>query len=173
MRNGGALPPGGKTMAILTVGPGEQYATLAAAVAATQDGDTVYVQAGTYVNDFATIKTKISIVGVGGLAHFTATQSPSNGKAFLVTTTDVTIDHLEFSGASVGAGNGAGIRYEGGKLTVTNSYFHDNQDGILGAPFDGGVVNIDHSEFDHNGAGDGQSHNIYIGKIATFQMTNS
>jgi hypothetical protein len=27
--------------------------------------------------------------------------------------------------------------------------------------------------FDHNGAGDGQSHNIYIGEINTFVMTNS
>jgi len=160
-------------MAILTVGSGEQYATLAAAVAASHDGDTVYLQAGTYVNDFATIKTKISIVGVGGLAHFVATQSPSNGKAILVTQTDVTIDHLEFSGATVGAGNGAGIRYEGGKLTLTNSYFHDNQDGILSAPVAGGVIDIDHTEFAHNGAGDGQSHNIYIGQIATFEMTNS
>src|SRR5262249_7161230 len=115
-------------MAILTVGTGEQFATLKDAVAASHDGDTVYVQAGTYVNDFATISTKIKIIGVGGMAHFVATQSPSNGKAFLVTQTDVTIDHLEFSGASVGAGNGAGIRYEGGKLTITNSYFHDNQD---------------------------------------------
>jgi hypothetical protein len=42
-------------------------------------------------------RTKISIIGVGGLAHFVATQAPSNGKAILVTTTDVTIDHLEFS----------------------------------------------------------------------------
>src|SRR6476660_6275833 len=129
-------------MAILTVGSGEQYAALGAAVSASHDGDTVYVQAGTYFNDFATIKTKISIIGVGGLAHFVATQGPSNGKAILVTTTDVSIDHLEFSGAAVGAGNGGGIRYEGGKLTVTNSYFHDNQDGILGAAVSGGVITI-------------------------------
>jgi Ca2+-binding RTX toxin-like protein len=133
----------------------------------------VYVEAGTYLNDFATITTKINIIGVGGLAHFVATKSPDNGKAIFVTTTDVTIDHLEFSGAAVAAGNGGGIRYEGGKLTVTNSYFHDNQNGILGGAVAGGVITIDHSEFDHNGAGDGQSHNIYIGKIATFQMTNS
>jgi hypothetical protein len=59
------------------------------------------------------------------------------------------------------------------RLTVTNSYFHDNQDGILGGAVAGGVITIDRSEFDHNGAGDGPSHNIYVGKIATFQMTNS
>ena len=160
-------------MAILTVGQNQQYATLSSAVAATHDGDTIYVQAGTYLNDFSIITTKISIVGVGGMAHFTATLPPTNGKAFLVTKTDVTVDHLEFSGAAVSSANGAGIRYQGGKLTVLNSYFHDNQDGILGSAIPGGVVTIDRTEFDHNGAGDGQSHNIYIGAIATFQMTNS
>jgi Ca2+-binding RTX toxin-like protein len=160
-------------MAILTVGQNQQYATLSSAVAATHDGDTIYVQAGTYYNDFATIQTKISIVGVGGMAHFVATQPPSNGKGILTTKTDVNIDHLELSGAAVSAGNGAGVRYEGGKLTITNSYIHDNQDGIRTAAIAGGVINIDRTEFDHNGAGDGQSHNIYISQIATFQMTNS
>ncbi len=160
-------------MAILTVGRDQQYASLKDAVAASHDGDTLFVQAGTYVNDFAAINTKINIIGVGGMAHFVATTAPSNGKAILVTTTDVTIDHLEFSGAAVGDGNGGGIRYEGGNLTVTNSYFHDNQDGILAAATPGGVITIDRTEFDHNGAGDGQSHNVYVGQIALFQMTNS
>src|SRR5205085_2158591 len=90
-----------------------------------------------------------------------------------ITNTDVTIDHLEFAGAAVSDGNGAGIRYQGGTLTVTNSWFHDNQDGILGGPDPAGVINIDHSEFDHNGEGDGQSHNLYIGHISSFTFTNS
>ncbi|HEX3484745.1 MAG TPA: FG-GAP-like repeat-containing protein [Micropepsaceae bacterium] len=160
-------------MAVLTVGTNQQFSTLGAAIGASHDGDTIYVQAGTYTNDFSDINTKISIVGVGGLAHFVAAQEPSNGKGILVTNTDVSIDHLEFSGVAVSDGNGAGIRYQGGALTITNSYFHDNQDGILGNSAAGGTVVIDHSEFGHNGAGDGYTHNLYINNIASLQISNS
>ena len=63
---------------ILTVGAGQQYATIAAAVAAAQDGDVVQVQAGTYVNDFATVTAKITIEGVGGMVNLVATTAPPN-----------------------------------------------------------------------------------------------
>ena len=160
-------------MTAFTVGAGLQFQTVAAAVAASHDGDTIYVKAGTYTNDGATINTKISIVGVGGLAHFVSTTPPANGKAIFVTNTDVTFDHVELSGTTVPDHNGAGIRYQAGHLTITNSYFHDNQDGILGAASSGGTVDIEASEFAHNGAGDGFSHNIYIGAIASLTITNS
>ena len=42
-----------------------------------------------------------------------------------------TVDRIEFSGATVPDQNGAGIRQEGTDLTVTRSWFHDNQNGIL------------------------------------------
>ncbi len=87
-------------MATLNVGAGQAYTTLAAAVAASRNGDVIAVQAGTYVNDFATISTKITIVGVGGMANFVATVPPPNGKGILVTQTDVTIENLSFSGAA-------------------------------------------------------------------------
>ena len=105
-------------MATLKVGQGQQFTTIASAVAASHDGDVIQVQAGTYVNDFATINTKVTIEGVGGMANFVATVSPPNGKGILVTETDVTIQNLSFSGAKVPDMNGAGIRYEGGNLTV-------------------------------------------------------
>ena len=115
-------------MAILTVGSNQQYATLNAAVASSHDGDTIYVQHGIYTNDFAYIPTDIRIIGVGGMAQLVATQSPPNGKAILTTNGDIMLDHIEFTGAAVPDDNGAGIRFEGGNLTITNSYFHDNQE---------------------------------------------
>src|SRR5258706_13658791 len=171
-RSTGFLPRR-QCMAFLTVGVGQQFATVREVVGAFHDGDTLYVQAGTYQNDFSTVNTKISIVGVGGLAHFVATVSIPNGKAIFITNNDVTFDHIEFSGATVGSANGAGIRQQAGNLTVTNSYFHNNQDGILGNPIAGATVTIDHSEFGFNGAGDGHSHNIYIVQIASLTATNS
>jgi len=160
-------------LATLTVGTGQQFQTIASAVAASHDGDVVQIQAGTYVNDFVEITTKITLEGVGGLAHIVATTSPPNGKAIITTDTNVTLDHLELSGAAAGDGNGAGIRYQGGNLTVTNSYIHNNQDGILGAADPNGTITIDSSEIANNGAGDGRTHNLYIGNIASFTLTNS
>src|SRR4051812_37026729 len=119
-------------MATLTVGAsGQQFTTLAAAVAASQAGDTIQVQAGTYLNDWTAIDHALTIVGVGGYAHFTSDQDIPNGKGTLVVNANLTVQNLEFSNARVGDLNGAGIRWESGNLTVLNSYFHDNQEGIL------------------------------------------
>src|ERR1700759_3414616 len=152
-------------MATLTVGAGKEYATLAAAVAAAQDGDVLDVKAGTYTNDFAEITHKITIEGVGGMVNLVASGQIPNGKAILITDTDVTLDHISFSGAAVKDGNGAGIRYQGGNLTITNSYFHDNQEGILAASDPNGTITIENSEFSHNGTGTGNTHNIYVNGI--------
>ncbi len=160
-------------MSILNVGSGSQFSTVASAVAASHDGDTVQVQAGTYVNDFATINTRITLQGIGGIASLVATASPPNGKAILTTNTDVTLDHLELSGAAVPDENGAGIRYQAGNLVLTNSYIHDNQDGILGGGGAVGSITIRSSEFAHNGFGDGHTHNIYIGDVASLVIDGS
>jgi hypothetical protein len=56
---------------------------------------------------------------------------------------------------------------------VVNSYFHDNQDGILGAPNASGNISIQNSTFTHNGAGDGGTHGIYIGQIASLTVDGS
>ncbi len=160
-------------MAILTVGTGQHYARIGDAVAASHDGDTLQVQAGTYLNDFATVNTKITIQGVGGMVHMLATQPPPDGKAILTTNTDVTLDHLEFSGARVADMNGAGVRYQGGSLTITNSYFHDNQDGLLAGASATGSITIRSSEFAHNGAGDGYSHNLYVGDVGSLLIDHS
>jgi hypothetical protein len=48
-----------------------------------------------------------------------------------------------------------------------------NQEGLLGAADGSGVITIDHSEIDHNGEGSGSTHNLYIGAIGSFSLTNS
>jgi len=160
-------------MTTLTVGRNKQFQTISAAVAASRDGDVVAIDAGTYVNDFAVIGTRITLQGVGGKAHLLATDAPRNGKAILVTDTDVTIDNLEFSGTSVPDGNGAGIRYQAGNLTIANSFFHGNQNGLLANPQPGGSITIRDSEFSRNGAGDGYTHNLYVGQIGTLTISDS
>ncbi|MGH7756850.1 MAG: hypothetical protein ACREM8_11295 [Vulcanimicrobiaceae bacterium] len=165
-------PSGGS---VLVVGPGRPYTTVASAVAAAQDGDTIDVIAGTYTNDFSDIQSNITIVGVGGMVHMVATVPPPNEKSIFVVEKGLTIENFEISGVAIPASegnNGAGIRLDAGNLTVEYCYIHNNQDGILGG-VPGNVVSIDHSEFYQNGAGDGQSHNLYIGPVASFTFSNS
>lgn len=157
----------------LWVGPGETYTRLSDAIAASQDGDTIYVRAGTYLNDFAVVNHAVSIIGVGGFARLEATELIPNGKAILITRNDITIENLEFTGARVNDENGAGIRYEGGNLVIRHSYFHDNEDGILAASDPSGTITVDASEFARNGFGDGYTHGIYVNNLQQLTITDS
>ena len=69
--------------------------------------------------------------------------------------------------------NGAGIRCETGNLVVTNSYFHDNENGLLSAADANGTITIKNSEFGHNGNGNGLTHNIYVGAIKQLTIQDS
>ncbi len=161
---------------VLTVGPGQQYSTIAAAAAAAQSGDTIDVQAGTYTNDFVGVYTNVTLQAVGGVVTMVATTDPPNGKAIIDEGgqgVSVTINGFDISGAVVTDGNGAAIRYEGGNLTLNNDYFHNNQDGLLGAADTAGSITINNSEFAFNGTGDGRTHNLYVSDIANLTITNS
>src|SRR5690349_19955058 len=97
-------------MATLTVGPGQQYQTIAAAIAASHDGDTINVAAGTYTNDTATIDTSITLQAVGGAVNLVETQPLANEKGIFIVgdpaySPNVTIDGFTFSGATTPAGN--------------------------------------------------------------------
>jgi hypothetical protein len=168
-------------MGILTVGTGLQYSTLSAAVAASHDGDVIQVQAGTYTNDFATITTNITIEGIGGMVNLVATEPLPNEKGILIVGTatsspTVTLNNIEFSGAAISdnlGGNGAGIRYQAGNLTINDCYFHDNQDGLLADADSSGAITITNTEFADNGTVSGLTHNIYIGAVGSFTITGS
>lgn len=154
---------------IVRVGPGRQYATPSAAVSAVRDGDVVEIDAGVYQDDIAVWRqNNITLRGVGGKAHLQAVQQigytpgddQRNGMGIWVTKgNNITVENMEFSGATVPDNNGAGIRIEGSNLTVCNSYFHDNENGMLGG---GGNMLIEYTEFARNGRGDGLTHNLYI-----------
>ena len=158
----------------LEVGPKKPYHTVAAAVADASDGDTILVDAGTYHNDFFEVRASVHIIGVGGKARLEGTQHIPNGKAILIARApELTLENLQFVAAEAHDGNGAGIRYEWGTLIVKNCDFIDNQTGILGARVPGGRMIVDQSNFVHNGAGDGQTHGLYVGVMDSLTVTNS
>lgn len=157
------------------VGPGRDLATPSAAAAVAGDGDTVLIDAGTYSGDVATwTQDDLTLRGVGGRAHLRADGRDAQGKAIWVIAGDRTrVDRIEMSGAAVPDANGAGIRQEGTDLTVTRSWFHDNQDGILtGADPESDIV-IRRSRFFRNGGGDGYTHNLYVGAVRSLTVTGS
>jgi Ca2+-binding RTX toxin-like protein len=160
-------------MADLWVGASEKYTTIAAAVAASASGDTVYVRAGTYLDDTASIDHDLSIIGVGGPVVLKATHWIDNGKAILITHANVHLENLEFTGATVSDSNGEGVRMSGGHLEVVNCYFHDNQEGILTGDDPNGTLVITNSRFERNGYGDGYTHGVYVNHIASVTVTGS
>ena len=134
-----------------------------------QAGDTIEIDAETYTGQAALAvwsANDLLIKGVGGQAQLVASGEYIWGKGIWVCRGDnITVEHIEFSGASVPDGNGAGIRLDGIGLTVRYCYFHDNENGILaGNPYAGDIL-IEFSEFANNGYGDGYTHNLYIGHV--------
>jgi hypothetical protein len=163
---------GGTQPAVLHVGARRELKRPSAAAQIARDGDTVEIDAGAYDGD-ATVwrQHRLTIRGLGGRAHIRAEGAAAEGKAiWVIKGSDTMIENVEFSGAKVPDHNGAGIRLEGAGLTVRNCYFHDNENSILTNANPASDVVIEHSELAHNGFGDGQSHNIYIGGVRSFTL---
>ncbi|HET9205794.1 MAG TPA: right-handed parallel beta-helix repeat-containing protein [Burkholderiaceae bacterium] len=133
----------------------------------------VRIAAGDYRGDVATWRApNLTICGVGGRARLFADGQHAQGKAiWVVAGANTVIEGIEFHGVTVPDRNGAGIRAEGGNLTIRNCGFFDSDEGILSGR--GGEIVIDRSEFARNGYGDGQSHNLYIGEADRLIVTAS
>ena len=163
---------------VRTVGPHGSYARPCQAIAAAEPGDTIAIDArgnGGYDGDVCAWSTdRLTLRGVHGRARIDAAGKSSQGKATWVIAGDHTrIDHLELPGATAPERNGAGIRLEGTGLRVSRSWFHDDQDGILTGADPRSDVVVEHSELSRNGAGDGFSHNLYIGAVRSFTLRDS
>jgi hypothetical protein len=150
--------------------------SIQAAIDAAAPGDTVSVAAGTYVNQFLTIRKSLTLRAAGGQVLLTETAQPPDGKAAITEGAaglSVTIAGFSISGVTVPDNNGAAIRYEGGDLTLRDTFLHHNQEGLLGGADHAGHITIDHSEIAFNGDGSGFTHGLYVGDIAGFTLTNS
>ena len=160
---------------VIQVGPSRHLKTPSAAARIAKNGATIEIDAGLYSGDVATwTSNNLTIKGVGGRAHIDAHGKNAQGKGiWVIQGANTTIENVEFSGATVPDQNGAAIRLEGPGLTVTNCYFHDNENGILTGANPKSDIVIEYSEFARNGYGDGQTHNMYIGKVRTFTLQYS
>lgn len=159
--------------ATLRVGPGRRYPTPCAALKVAADGDTILVDSRIYKGDVCAFRqNNLTVRGVGrGRPHIEASGKIAENRGIWVFHgNNFTVENMEFSGANIApeaGNNGSGLGAKGTNWTVRNCYFHDNQDGILESNIRQSHILIEYSEFARNGAGDGQSHNLYIGTTAS------
>ena len=144
-------PAGFGTGRVWNVGPSRQFKKPSEVAQQVRDGDIVEIDAGVYTCDAGVLwrANFLTLVGVGGRAVLDATGCgiPGGKGIWNPVARGMIVDNIEFIGAAVGDANGAGIRYDGsGYLYITNSFFHDNQNGILYTPDfvanAGGVINV-------------------------------
>ncbi len=180
------IASGSAGAATLTVGNGEQFATLPDAVAAASGGDTidVYANASPYLDEYVNITKALTITGIGTTPIFTQTANTEIGnlEGFLVINANVTVQNLSFQNAAISitdGDNAAGIRYQSGNLTVLNSSFIGNQNGILATPLTAGTgsVTVTNSVFTNNGVATGQDagfeHALYAGQLNQLTVTGT
>lgn len=164
-----AMPAGA---AIILVGPQDD---LARAIASAADGDEILIEAGEYRGQVAVItQRRLTLRGVGGRPVLHAAGQAAEGKGILVVRNgEVLIENIEFRGARVRDRNGAGIRFERGRLVVRNCAFFDNENGVLTANFGDAELLIQDSEFGQAPAGTPLPHLVYVGRIARFTIEGS
>jgi hypothetical protein len=114
-----------------------------------KDGDTVLIRPGTYKGDVAVWAQKsLTIRGFGGRPVLDADGRDADGKGIWVFVNgNFKVENIEFRGARVADGNGAGIRFEQGSLEVRDCVFEDNQNGLITANFDTAELRIYNSSF--------------------------
>jgi hypothetical protein len=150
------------------------FATLATALAALRDGQTLDIAPGDYPADAGYSKaSNITIRCVGGEAVFHAQHG---GKStFVLAGNNVTLANLAGEGIINSDGNGGLVRFEGANLTAAGIRIDHCQTGILtGNAHPASIVRLANLKGTKNGTpGDGQSHAIYIGVCAELRITDA
>jgi hypothetical protein len=169
------LPFAGHARTII-VGPDGDVPRIADAAKIARDGDTVEISAGVYRGDVAVwLQKKLTIRGAGTRPVLIADGKSAEDKAIWVFRNgSFDIENIEFRGARVTDGNGAGIRFEHGKLKITNCAFHDNQNGVLTSNDENAELIIENSVFsDAPTQTEPLPHLLYVGRISSLSIRGS
>jgi hypothetical protein len=160
---------------LLAVGHGQTFASLAQAEAASQPGDTIRLDAGVYRECVVLRQPDVILEGGGQPDETTLTGVACQGKAaVVVAATHITLRNLTLTHVSVPAGNGAGIRAEGGDLVVDHVHFVANENGILAASNPQATIIIHDSVFIDNGSCvQACAHGVYLGHIGLVHIERS
>ena len=166
------VPVTGRT---LRVGPGGALRTIADAARSARDGDLVEIAAGDYPADVALwLQRRLTIRAVGGPVRLRAEGASVEGKAIWVLRDgEFDVSGITFEGARVPGRNGAGIRFERGRLVLRHCRFVDNEMGVLTGNDPSARFAVRSCEFVGAAPEESLSHNLYVGTIARFDMAAS
>lgn len=141
-----------------------------------RDGDTIAILPGVHRAQVGVVtQRRLTLRGIGTRPVLEAAGAHAEGKGMLVVRDgDVTVENLEFRGARVPDGNGAGIRFEQGRLSLQRCAFLDNQMGLLTGNQPGSEVVIRDCEFGlAPRGGNALPHLCYVGRIARLEVSGS
>jgi len=156
----------------LSVGEGKTYALPSEAARAAQAGDIVRIFPGNYRDCARWDADGLVIEGAGPDVILAGKVCDQKG-IFITRGSGITIRNIIFMSAAAPEHNGAGIRVEGDNLTVEDSRFIGNENGILAGGSDASAIVIRNSFFRGNGNCIAAcAHGIYIGHIALLRVEN-
>lgn len=156
----------------IAVGPHRALKLPSAAAAVAKSGDTVMIDQGDYVDCAVWTAANLVIAGRGAVVIHDKTCQDKG--IFITVGANITVRGIEFAHAHSSDKNGAGIRVEGPNLTVENSRFTENENGILSGANPQSRIVIRNSVFTGNGKCDPVcAHGIYIGRVQSLEVTNS
>ena len=155
-------------------GPGGAPMTLADAVARAADGDTIEMLAGEYRGALLIENRRLTLRGSGKVVVQGDGKAVADKALWTVRGGEVLIEGLEFRGARSTDGGGAGVRQEGGRLTLRKSQFFDNEHGLLATNDEKAELGIDSCVFGEAPKVVGGLHHLLnVGRIGTLNITGS
>ncbi len=170
-----SLVPAASRAASWVVGPDGAPMSLDDAVAQAKDGDVIEMIEGAYHGALVLESRKLTLRGVGTAVIVDGEAKLAAALAlWTVRGGQVTLENIQFRGARSQAGAGAGVRQEGGRLTIRRCQFFDNEHGMLTTNDEAAELLIEDSVF---GAAPrivgGLYHLLNVGRIGKLTITGS
>lgn len=160
----------------LVAGPDGVPASLTDALARAADGDTIELLSGAYRGAWLLENRRLTLVGMEGKPALLDGESKIGSAKALLTVRggEVTLKNIEFRGARSAEGNGAGVRFEGGRLVVDHCTFFDNEHGLLATNAPEAELRIESSVFGMapHVVG-GLYHLLNVGRIGKLSVTGT
>jgi hypothetical protein len=155
-------------------GPGGAPMALADAVARAADGDTIELLPGEYRGALLLDQRRLTLRAEGKVVVQGAAGPGEDKALWTVRGGDVLIEGVEFRGARARDGSGAGVRQEGGRLTLRKTQFFDNEHGLLATNDDKAELVIENSVFGQAPKVVGGLHHLLnVGRIGRLVITGS
>ena len=156
------------------VGPEGSPMSLADALKSAADGDVIEVLAGDYRGSTVIENRRLTLRGVGKVVVQGDGKVGPGHALWTVRGGEVLLENLEFRGARAQDGGGAGVRMEGGRLTLRQVQLYDNEHGLVTTADPLAELTIDRCVF---GAAPhvvgGLYHLLNVGRIGKLSVTGS